>query len=415
MAIFLEQIRVQNANTGDILRVEGNQIVPMDTTETEQASLVAGDNITLEANGLISASFSVTTSDVIEKDVLYYTDERVYANVAKLALSTFRDDVGYATRFDLDRALTRLNTTDVPEGENLYYTEQRVKDFIHKHSKLYTDEKVGEYISANVTSDDIAEGSDNLYFTNERAVQAIKAGDKISISADGVISAEAGGSGSFNSDIDGSIGYGLTNSMEVAIAFEHNAIIHSIHLTNTSDSKASTASASVMFFMGPKKSEYLLDDVHIPYGGSVETLCKPQVAKRGDRIRMQGFLDGIPTGGAVHATIVYESVGEEYDRTAKTVSWNEETVIYTSTGKSSIVESIKAVNVDQNQKDHGLKVLWKSPEGNIKGYICNNFVVPARSTIEFCEKPHRLAPGDTITAVATHSDAVALFVSAIRK
>lgn len=415
MAIFLEQIRVQNANTGDILRVEGNQIVPMDTTETKQASLVAGDNITLEANGLISASFSITTSDVIEKDVLYYTDERVHANVAKLALSTFRDDVGYATRFDLDRALARLDTTKVPEGDNLYYTDARVKAYLDQNIAPYTDDQVGRYISENISTTDITEG-DNLYYTDARARKAFTAGDKISISGDGVITAEATGSGLFNTDIDGSVGYGLTNSLDVAVAFDTDAIIHSIHLTNTSDDKDKTASAKVVLTISPKLSESIIENINLAYGSCAEILVKPQVVKKGDKIKMQGFLDGVATGGAVHATVIYETVESgKYERAADTVTWKEQSTVYTSTGKASILESIKAVNIDDAKKTHAVTVTWKSPEGMLKGYVCKDFVIPANSTVEFCERPFRLAPGDTLDASASHADAIALFVSAIRK
>jgi hypothetical protein len=411
MAIFLEQIKTTSGNTGDILRIEGNSLVPYSVTETEKAPLTAGENIVLDANGLISAQFTVDTDSVSEgNNNLYYTDKRVYANVSMLKVSHFSNDVGYAKQSDL----YRLNTSHIREGDNLYYTEVRVKDYLDKNIKPYDDKKVAEYISANVTSSDIAEG-DNLYFTDERVVKALKAGDKISISDDGTVAVESGGSGSFNTDIDNSIGYSLSHAMNIAVAFEKDSVIHSIRLTNTTDKKQYIASASVVLSTSVKQSEYLLDDVKVPYGSSVEILCKPQVVKAGDKLRMQGFLDGVPTGGAVHATIVYETVGVGYERVARGVVWNEDAVVYTSIGKPSIIESIKAVNVDPNKKDHGLRILWKGSDGNVKGYICNNFVIPARSTVEFCDKPHRLSPGDIITASASHSDAIALFISAIRK
>jgi hypothetical protein len=51
------------------------------------------------------------------------------------------------------------DTDDVPEGStNLYYTDQRVEDVI-----------------ANSDTDDIAEGATNLYFTDQRAVDALEA------------------------------------------------------------------------------------------------------------------------------------------------------------------------------------------------------------------------------------------------
>jgi hypothetical protein len=397
MAIFLEQIRVQNANTGDILRVEGNSIVPvsMISPQSSQTSLVSGDNIKLESNGLITASLYVVAADSAHGDEIHYTNEKVYANVAKLAVSSFRNDAGYATKFNIDRALAILDTTRVPEGDNLYYTDARVKAYLDQNIAPYTQDQVKHYISNCVSTSDITEG-DNLYHTDARARAAFKAGDKISISTDGTIRAEATGSGLFNTDIDGSVGYGLTNALQVAVAFD--------------------SAAKVVLTMSPKLSESVIDNIKLAPGSCAELLVKPQVVKRGDKLKMQGFLAGIPTGGAVHACIVYESVEPgKYERAADTVPWRDQVAVYTSTGRASILESIKAVNVDAAAKAHAVTVTWNSPEGMIKGYVCKDFVIPANSSVEFCERPFRMAPGDTLAASASHVDAIALFVSAIRK
>ena len=417
MAIFLEQIRVQNANTGDILRVEGNSIVPvsMISPQSSQTSLVSGDKIKLESNGLITASLYVMAADSAHGDEIHYIDEKVYANVAKLTMSSFRNDAGYATKFNIDRALAILDTTRVPEGDNLYYTDARVKAYLDQNIAPYTQDQVKHYISNCVSTSDITEG-DNLYHTDARARAAFKAGDKISISTDGTIRAEATGSGLFNTDIDGSVGYGLTNALQVAVAFDSDAIVHSIHLTNTSDDKDNMAAAKVVLTMSPKLSESVIDNIKLAPGSCAELLVKPQVVKRGDKLKMQGFLAGIPTGGAVHACIVYESVEPgKYERAADTVPWRDQVAVYTSTGRASILESIKAVNVDAAAKAHAVTVTWNSPEGMIKGYVCKDFVIPANSSVEFCERPFRMAPGDTLAASASHVDAIALFVSAIRK
>ena len=134
---------------------------------------LAGDNITIEANGRISASapasgtvfatsviglntaniIGLNTANVTELDNLYYTNARVYANV--IGLLNTKANVG-----DLDAKANvgDLTTSNVAEGTNLYYTNARV--------------------SANVIS----------------LLQTL-AGNNISIAANGQISANVDGGG----------------------------------------------------------------------------------------------------------------------------------------------------------------------------------------------------------------------------
>jgi hypothetical protein len=59
----------------------------------------------------------------------------------------------------LSTTVDNLTTSDISEGTNLYYTDQRVDD----------------YINASVDTDDVSEGSTNLYFTDARAKSAAAA------------------------------------------------------------------------------------------------------------------------------------------------------------------------------------------------------------------------------------------------
>ena len=53
----------------------------------------------------------------------------------------------------LNTVVDNLTTSDIAEGTNKYYTDQRVDD----------------YINASITSDDVSEGVNNLYYTDARA------------------------------------------------------------------------------------------------------------------------------------------------------------------------------------------------------------------------------------------------------
>jgi hypothetical protein len=76
-----------------------------------------------------------------------------------------------------------LTTTDINEGDNLYYTDARVKDVLtgSTQTNISITNVDGELIISaengvdDSTTDDLAEGTSNLYFTDERAVDALEA------------------------------------------------------------------------------------------------------------------------------------------------------------------------------------------------------------------------------------------------
>lgn len=80
-------------------------------------------------------------------------------------------------------------TSDLPEGSNLYFTDERVDDRVSVLiqdgtgiSWTYDDTAntfIGNVSLAPFSSDDIAEGSTNLYYTNARARAALSAGNDI--------------------------------------------------------------------------------------------------------------------------------------------------------------------------------------------------------------------------------------------
>jgi hypothetical protein len=81
--------------------------------------------------------------------------------ITNLADPTSNQDA--ATKFYVDGEISTLSgtvdsltTSDIAEGTNLYYTDQRVDD----------------YINASVDTDDVSEGTTNLYFTENRAKDA---------------------------------------------------------------------------------------------------------------------------------------------------------------------------------------------------------------------------------------------------
>jgi plastocyanin len=249
---------IVKANVSDLTTsniIEGNNLYY--TNSRVQSNVIAllptlaGDNITIEANGRISASASssgnvyaadiiglntaniigLNTANVVELTNLYYTNNRVYANVLAL-LPTYTGNIsagnvianiiiggggGSITGANLivtniisattwtglyAANVAGLTTANVSEVNNLYYTNARVYANVISLLDNYTTTS-NTVLKANVadlTTSNIIEGA-NLYYTNARvttnviALLPTLAGDNITIEANGRISATAPASG----------------------------------------------------------------------------------------------------------------------------------------------------------------------------------------------------------------------------
>jgi hypothetical protein len=156
----------------------------------KQATLTPGSNIDITAD-----TISVTgldTDDVSEGTNLYFTDQR-----ALDATSSAYDAAGAAATAQSNaetfatNAINALDTDDIEEGAtNVYFTDGRAKD---SAASLLTSATLtnititgtgnggltitAENGVADSNTDDLAEGSENLYFTDERAIDAVSNAD----------------------------------------------------------------------------------------------------------------------------------------------------------------------------------------------------------------------------------------------
>ena len=168
--------------------------------------LVAGTNIslvyndtanTLTINASNSGGYDLTnndTDDLAEGTTnLYFTTARARSSISASGDLTYNSTTGvlsvttYKTsNFNTDFATK--TTTNLTEGTNLYFTNERVDDRVASLlsagtniSLVYDDVANTLTISANGltgnTTDDLVEGTTNLYFTNARARAAISVTD----------------------------------------------------------------------------------------------------------------------------------------------------------------------------------------------------------------------------------------------
>jgi hypothetical protein len=170
-------------------------------------------NLYVNARDLTKANTSdLTTSNVVELSNLYFTNSRVYSNVLELGYATNL----YVNARDLTKAnVSDLTTANVSELTNLYFTNARVLSYLQDvQGNLLPDSdlvySLGSpsrrwkdlYISGNTvylgnalieasdtsvtlppgsaitgqTTDNVAEGNVNVYFTNLRARAALSPG-----------------------------------------------------------------------------------------------------------------------------------------------------------------------------------------------------------------------------------------------
>jgi len=143
-------------------------------------------NSSITVNGYstdLGSSVTLDTDDVQETGAAtnkYYTDSR-----ARAAFSAGNAISYNSTSGEIAVDASQLDTADIAENAtNKYYTDQRVKDVLtaSTQTNISITEVAGELIItaengvADSTTDNLAEGTNNHYFTDQRAQDAV-AGD----------------------------------------------------------------------------------------------------------------------------------------------------------------------------------------------------------------------------------------------
>lgn len=152
---------------------------------------ISATNISGDGTNITNVLTNYTTTNLAEGTNLYFTDERVDDRVAALMtpgtnITMHYDDI--AGTFTINaNGLTGNTTDDLLEGAtNLYHTNERVDDRVAdllvagNNITLTYDDTAGtitidgiEDDFSNNTTDNLSEGATNLYFTDERAQDAV--------------------------------------------------------------------------------------------------------------------------------------------------------------------------------------------------------------------------------------------------
>jgi hypothetical protein len=143
-----------------------------------------------------------TTDDLVEGATnLYFTDARVknvidaaITNGTQTNITVTYDDATNTLSFNAENGVADSTTDDLVEGSiNLYFTDQRAIDAV---------------INGAVNTDDIEEGSTNLYFTDARAIAAVGGSATDQNTPNSVVKRDANGdfaAGTITADLTGDV------------------------------------------------------------------------------------------------------------------------------------------------------------------------------------------------------------------
>ena len=196
-----------------------NAVVKRDGSGNFSAGTITANlsgNVTGNVTGTVSSLSNHDTDDLAEGTNQYFTDARAKTSAADLLTSANLTNItitgtGAGLTITAENGVADSDTDDLAEGTtNLYFTNTRARQAISGGTgisydnstgvvsvdntiatKTYADNAASSAID-NATTDSIDEGSSNLYFTNGRARNAVSAGTGITYNAaDGIINVAA--------------------------------------------------------------------------------------------------------------------------------------------------------------------------------------------------------------------------------
>ena len=201
--------------------------------------VVEGTTATVNGNDIVTTGSS--TTNLPEGTNLYFTDERaqdafgaMLGGGTQTNITVTYDDASGTVSFVAENGVGDSTTDDLSEGaSNLYFTDERAQDAIGAMlggtqtniTVAYDDASgtlsfVAEPTVADSTTDDLTEGSTNLYFTDARALSATSSAYDAAGSA-----ATAESNANANTDsligdgtVDGTAGNTVTDRISTAVS-----------------------------------------------------------------------------------------------------------------------------------------------------------------------------------------------------
>ena len=383
----------------------------------------------LVANGLIIRNISVSDSVLVgSTSANTIVADSVTSNVwNKLYTSNVIETAGnlYFTNVRAVQAVTPvLTTANVIETTNQYFTNARAvtavtpvlttANVVENTNQYFTNSRAVSAITPVLTTANVVENT-SLYFSNARARAAFTAGKGIVIRGDGTIQ-NTGGSVNYNLDINGTTSGNILSTMSTMLTFPSvpttdRFLLRSIHVVNISNETA-LVSGNILYATG--NTAVFGNQIPVAEGGVLEFIDKPQIFQPGDKINLQGFDNSsTATSNILSAMFTYEtySTDPSFIGLGQTLTTNATNYqIYNSDQSSSIVESIKFVNLATTTNT--AKLYWADANGVLRTHLAYNLAIPPNSSVDVLAQPKRINFKDTLYASIRDSTDMSVFVSA---
>ena len=383
----------------------------------------------LVANGLIIRNISVSDSVLVgSTSANTIVADSVTSNVwNKLYTSNVIETAGnlYFTSARAVQAVTPvLTTANVIETTNQYFTNARAvtavtpvlttANVVENTNQYFTNSRAVSAITPLLTTANVVENT-SLYFSNARARAAFTAGKGIVIRGDGTIQ-NTGGSVNYNLDINGTTSGNILSTMSTMLTFPSvpttdRFLLRSIHVVNISNETA-LVSGNILYATG--NTAVFGNQIPVAEGGVLEFIDKPQIFQPGDKINLQGFDNSsTATSNILSAMFTYEtySTDPSFIGLGQTLTTNATNYqIYNSDQSSSIVESIKFVNLATTTNT--AKLYWADANGVLRTHLAYNLAIPPNSSVDVLAQPKRINFKDTLYASIRDSTDMSVFVSA---
>jgi len=215
-----EIVALLTGGTG--ISVASDGTIAIDFTEFDTDNITEGSSNLFYSSSLFDTDFGgKSTSDLSEGSNLYYTDARSRTAVSASGDLSYNNSTGVfsVTTYksaDFNNDFAAKDTDNLSEGStNLYFTDVRCRGAFSYGKGI--DIGAGGSLFIDFTefnTDDVVEGSTNQYFTDARARASVSGGDGLSYnSSTGVFSADLGDG--LLIDLNGAIGLDLGSGLEI--------------------------------------------------------------------------------------------------------------------------------------------------------------------------------------------------------
>ena len=242
--------RLSGKNTDNLTEGSSNLYFTNERAQDAVGGIITGSgNISAtydDAAGTITVSEALTTTDITEGDNLYFTNERVDDRVGAIMSGSGNISVTYDDSAGTITIAEALTTTDIAEGDNQYFTTARARAALSASGDISYNSSTGVISFTNDAGDieSVTAGSGLTGGGSSGAVTLnIGAGTGITVNADDV----AVNMGSFDTDdlSEGSSNLYYTNARADARITGYTGA-----MTSMTGNVTTTANVAASFFVG---------------------------------------------------------------------------------------------------------------------------------------------------------------------